>query len=97
MYALYLLRRLVRLGSRGVLLLLRSCSLLRGSFSLGRGPQGLQSISVMTDTSRGEMTAYQVVSEELHDQGGVLVALLAQGVELCDDISVKVHSRRLVR
>lgn len=26
---------------------------------------------------------YQVVSEKLHDEGGVLVALLAQGVKLC--------------
>jgi hypothetical protein len=26
---------------------------------------------------------YQVVTEELHDEGGVLVALLAEGVELC--------------
>lgn len=28
--------------------------------------------------------SYQVVTEELHDQSGVLVALLAQGVKLCD-------------
>lgn len=26
---------------------------------------------------------YQVVTEQLHDEGGVLVALLGQGVELC--------------
>ena len=26
---------------------------------------------------------YQVVSEELHDESGVLVALLAQSVEFC--------------
>lgn len=26
---------------------------------------------------------YQVVTEELHDEGRVLVALLAEGVELC--------------
>ena len=27
--------------------------------------------------------SYQVVSQELHDQGGVLVALLAQSIQLC--------------
>lgn len=30
--------------------------------------------------------AYQVVSQQLHDEGGVLVALFAQGVELSDGI-----------
>ena len=29
--------------------------------------------------------AYQVVTEQLHDEGGVLVALLAESVELCCD------------
>jgi hypothetical protein len=28
--------------------------------------------------------AYQVVSQELHDEGGVLVALLAESVKLCE-------------
>ena len=31
------------------------------------------------------LEAYQVVSEELHNEGRVLVALLAQSVEFCDD------------
>lgn len=31
---------------------------------------------------------YKVVTEELHDEGRVLVALLAQGVELCTSWSV---------
>ena len=31
--------------------------------------------------------AYEVVTEELHDEGGVLVALLRQGVELCIFVS----------
>lgn len=34
---------------------------------------------------------YQVVSEELHDQSGVLVALLAQCVKLCRSISTSEH------
>jgi hypothetical protein len=29
----------------------------------------------------GSYCTYQVVTEELHNEGGVLVALLAQGVE----------------
>lgn len=32
--------------------------------------------------------AYQVVAEKLHDEGGVLVALLGKGVELCIRVSV---------
>jgi len=28
-------------------------------------------------------STYQVVTEQLHDEGRVLVALLAQGIELC--------------
>jgi len=31
--------------------------------------------------------AYQVVPEELHDEGRVLVALLRQSVELCNYVS----------
>lgn len=30
---------------------------------------------------------YQIVTEKLHDEGGVLVALLREGVELCDSVS----------
>jgi hypothetical protein len=30
---------------------------------------------------------YQVVPEELHDEGGVLVALLGESVELCEIVS----------
>lgn len=36
----------------------------------------------MRKSSKGKET-YQVVSEKLHDESGVLVALFAQGVELC--------------
>lgn len=32
---------------------------------------------------RAAENTYQVVTEQLHDEGGVLVALLGQGVELC--------------
>lgn len=32
---------------------------------------------------RDSGSTYEVVTEELHDESGVLVALLAQGVELC--------------
>ena len=32
------------------------------------------------------LEAYQVVSEELHNEGRVLVALLAQSVEFCDQL-----------
>ena len=35
---------------------------------------------------RWEKDARQVVAQELHDEGRVLVALLGQGVELCDRI-----------
>jgi hypothetical protein len=31
----------------------------------------------------GRGKTYQVVTEQLHDEGRVLVALLAEGVELC--------------
>lgn len=30
------------------------------------------------------LSTYKVVAEELHDESRVLVALLAEGVELCD-------------
>jgi hypothetical protein len=33
--------------------------------------------------------SYQVVPEELHDESRVLVALLRQGIELCDHVSSK--------
>ena len=36
---------------------------------------------------------YQVISEKLHDEGGVLVALLAQGVKLCMMVSAEVSVR----
>lgn len=37
----------------------------------------------MCNRSRGWENANQVVTEQLHDEGRVLVALLAEGVELC--------------
>lgn len=36
---------------------------------------------------------YQVVPQELHDEGGVLVALLAQGVELCKVVVSTIQSQ----
>lgn len=33
--------------------------------------------------SQDDLNTYEVVTEELHDESRVLVALLAQGVELC--------------
>jgi hypothetical protein len=35
-----------------------------------------------------EIRAYQIVSQKLHDESGVLVALLRQGVKLCAYISL---------
>lgn len=32
--------------------------------------------------------AYQVISEQLHDESGVLVALLAEGIEFCTNVSL---------
>ena len=60
---------------------------LRGSVTrrlgLGRGPEGLvRTVSVMTLEEQISRNAYEVVTEELHDEGRVLVALLAEGVEL---------------
>lgn len=40
------------------------------------------SIYSLGKSSKGKVS-YQVVSEKLHDESGVLVALFAQGVELC--------------
>lgn len=40
---------------------------------------------LVDDHCGGIRVAYQVVTEQLHDEGGVLVALLAEGVELCGD------------
>jgi hypothetical protein len=37
---------------------------------------------------RHKRLTYQVITEELHDKGGVLVALLAQGVKLCRNVLV---------
>lgn len=37
-------------------------------------------------------STYQVVSEELHDQGGVLIALLTQGVKLCTSLAFGMHT-----
>lgn len=41
-----------------------------------------RAISARLNCAMGDIT-YQVVSEQLHDEGGVLVAFLAEGVELC--------------
>jgi hypothetical protein len=42
--------------------------------------RGSTYISIMS-MIEGSYCTYQVVTEELHNEGGVLVALLAQGVE----------------
>jgi len=41
-------------------------------------------------------STYQVVSEKLHDQGGVLIALLTQGVELCVPSAFETHTENTV-
>jgi hypothetical protein len=43
----------------------------------------LRELGYMETSSMGGFKTYQVVAEELHDEGRVLVALLAEGVELC--------------
>ncbi len=46
--------------------------------------RSLQGNKVCQREARGLRDAtYQVVAEKLHDEGRILVALLAQGVELC--------------
>jgi hypothetical protein len=44
-------------------------------------------ISILV-SKRPYIKAYQVVTEKLHDEGRVLVALLRQGVELCISVSL---------
>jgi hypothetical protein len=43
----------------------------------------MRKLGYIKTSSMGGFKTYQVVTEELHDEGGVLVALLAEGVELC--------------
>lgn len=45
-----------------------------------RGSEGLSSVRQL---SKGKCITHQVVSQELHDQGGVLVALLTEGIKFC--------------
>ena len=76
------------LRRRGVLLgrlLSRSRLGLGGSrrLSLGRGPESLRHELVCCRSVLSNWRTYEVVAEELHDEGAVLVALLAQCVELC--------------
>jgi len=87
---------LLGLGSLGLLcgtlsLLLLGCGvgLARGSrgLCLGRGPEGLQCDvrdKLGLNNLSGRYTD-QVVTEKLHDECGVLVALLAEGIELWKD------------
>lgn len=53
---------------------------------LGRCPESLKARSAKVQNEK-RISAYQVVPEELHDEGGVFVALLGQGVKLCVFVS----------
>jgi len=52
---------------------------LSSGLSLRRCPQGLDMISFYFFVN--DDSTYQVVPQELHDEGGVLVALLAQSIQ----------------
>ena len=71
-----------RAGSRQV-----AAARLTRRLGLGGGPEGL-----VKELVRGPYilqsanSTYQVVAEQLHDESGVLVALLGEGVELCKNI-----------
>jgi hypothetical protein len=83
------------LGSGG--LILRSSLVSGGSLGLRRGPEGLAIVSncrpkVVCKACR--VFSYEVVTEELHDEGRILVALLAEGVKLCIQLW-SVHVRQL--
>ena len=88
---MHLLRRLVVGASRcvggvlGLRLSLGRCSgRLTRRLGLGGGPESLAMESVRRSyIFESANSAYQVVAEELHDESGVLVALLGEGVELC--------------
>ena len=88
---MHLLRRLVIGAGRcvgGVLglgLALGRCSgRLTRRLGLGGGPEGLIKWLVRGPYSlQSAKSAYQVFTEQLHDESGVLVALLGEGVELC--------------
>ena len=88
---MHLLRRLVVGASRcvgGVLglgLALGRCSgSLTRRLGLGGGPESLAMESVRRSyIFESANSAYQVVAEQLHDESGVLVALLGECVELC--------------
>ena len=75
---------LLALSSGGLLLLL-SGGVLSSGLGLRRGPESLLGVSKGWRNRGVCISSYQVVSEKLHDQGGVLVALLAQGIKLCDE------------
>ena len=72
-------------GRSSLGLLLGSWSRLGGSgFSLRGSPESLDDRCVSgVKQDENQECAYQVVSQELHDEGGVLVALLAEGIEFC--------------
>lgn len=82
---LSLLSGLLALSGGSLLLLVGGGGALGGGLGLRRGPEGLEIEQSETILMRFTVSwvTYQVVPEELHDQGRVLVALLAQGVELC--------------
>lgn len=50
--------------------------------SLRRSPEGLHAWSVCVKLSNEICVTYQVVTEKLHDESGVLVAFLGESVEL---------------
>lgn len=68
---------LTRLGG-----LLSAGCVTRG-LGFGRCPEGLGGISVTKLGMKGIARTYEIVPEKLHDESGVLVALLGEGVEFC--------------
>lgn len=60
--------------------------LLCGGGLLRRCPEGLNIVRTYASW-KISMVTYQVVTEKLHDEGGVLVALLREGVQFCDAVS----------
>ena len=56
-------------------------SRLCGRLGLGGGPESLQCVSFYRAFLSSQST-HQVITEELHNEGRVLVALLGEGVEL---------------
>lgn len=87
---------LLGLSGRGLLLLLSRGSALGNGLSLGRGPESLvRNVGQCMNKFESvcDLNTYEVVTEKLHDESRVLVALLAQGVELCRQTLALVNAR----